>query len=203
MHTTPTSIQRENASVSDSSPVSEPTFASAISPSAAASYATTSQTLSISDESAITKILVRSDQPQFGLAFGTSRNEGEALVCGTRPDEWLILGMPHAVEAAEATIDSGGFTNVIPFTHGRSLFRITGGGAPAMLEKVCGIDWSDNMTPNGAVVTASVALTTCDIIRNDLGGEISYLVMCDRSFGRYLFDALIDAGDEFGITVSI
>ena len=71
-----------------------------------------------------------------------------------------------------------------------------------MLAKVCGIDLSDRMTPNGAVVTASVALTTCDIIRDDRADTPSYLLMCDRSFGQYLFDALIDAGGEFGITVA-
>lgn len=157
--------------------------------------------LTLRDESATTKTLVRSDQPQFGIGFGDSAAHGQALVCGSRPDEWLILGSVAAVEAAEAAIDRRGFTSVIPFTHGRALFRVTGAQAPAMMEKVCGIDWSDHMTPDGAVVTASVALTTCDIIRNDRDDEISYLLMCDRSFGQYLFDALIDAGDEFGIGV--
>jgi sarcosine oxidase, subunit gamma len=38
-------------------------------------------------------------------------------------------------------------------------------------------------------------------VRDDRGGEISYLLHCERSSGQYLFDALIDAGDEFGIEV--
>ena len=33
-------------------------------------------------------------------------------------------------------------------------------------------------------------------------GTPAYLVACDRSFGQYLFDALLDAGDEFGIGVA-
>ncbi len=159
--------------------------------------------LTIADQSATTKTLVRSDQPQFGVTFGASRAHGEATVAGTRPDEWTILGSVAAVEAAEAAIDRGGFTSVIPFTHGRALFRITGADAARMLEKVCGIDWSDSMTPDGAVVSASVALTTCDIIRNDTAdGTRSYLLMMDRSFAQYLFDALLDAGEEFGISAS-
>lgn len=158
--------------------------------------------ITISDESATTKTLVRSDRPQLGVAFGASTMVGNALVCGTRPDEWLLLGSGDAVAAAVDTVDRGGFTSVIPFTHGRSLFRITGDVVPSMLEKVCGIDWADNMTPNRAVVTASVALTTCDIIRDDVAGTTSYLLMCDRSFGQYLLTALVDAGDEFGVSVS-
>ena len=70
-----------------------------------------------------------------------------------------------------------------------------------MLEKVCSLDWSDPMTPDGAVASASVAKVTCDIARNDVDGTPSYLVFCDRSFGQYLFDALIDAGNEFGLVV--
>ena len=159
--------------------------------------------LTIADESVTAKTLVRSDQPQLGVAFGASRMHGEAIVAGTRPDEWTILGSVAAVEAAEAAIDQGGFTSVIPFTHGRALFRITGADSARMLEKVCGIDWSDSMTPDGAVVSASVALTTCDIIRNDTAdGMRSYLLMMDRSFAQYLFDALLDAGEEFGISMS-
>lgn len=156
--------------------------------------------VSVADESFVTKTLVRSDQSQFGLSFGQSGVVGEALVAATRPDEWLILGAQGAVAMAEQSVDLTGFTNVIAFTHGRSLFRVTGEPATSLLEKVCGIDWTDAMTPNGAVVSASVALVTCDIIRNDQEGQPSYLLQCDRSFGQYLFDALIDAGDEFGVT---
>ena len=155
--------------------------------------------VSLADESSTTKTLVRSDRPQFGITFGQSIAVGDALVCATRPDEWLILGSDDAVEVATESIDTSGFTSIIGFTHGRSLFRITG-EASSLLEKVCGIDWLDSMTPDGAVVSASVALVTCDIIRND-GDESSYLLMCDRSFGQYLFDALVDAGTEFGISV--
>ena len=75
--------------------------------------------------------------------------------------------------------------------------RVTGSEATRLLEKVCGIDWSDHMTPDGAVLSASVALVTCDIARNDVSEDDtssrpSYLIFCDRSFGQYLFDALIE-----------
>ena len=75
----------------------------------------------------------------------------------------------------------------------------------AALERECPC-WDDDVwlvdsTPDGAVVSASVALTACDLARDDSGGVRSYLVFCDRSFGQYLFDVLIDAGSEFGVTV--
>lgn len=158
--------------------------------------------LALRDESAAVKLLVRSDRVQFdGLRFGRSMRLGDALVAATRPDEWLLLGDAAAVNDAAATIDTEGFTSVIPFTHGRSLFRLTGEAAVELLAKECNLDWSDPMMPDGAVVSAAVASVTCDVIRADVDDAPSYLLVSDRSFGQYLFDALLDAGEEFGIGV--
>ena len=123
---------------------------------------------------------------------------------GSRPGEWIVLGTAGVVaEAVEGLdgLDSGDFVTSLDWSHGRALFRVTGHAASRMLEKVCSLDWSDPMTPDGAVASASVAKVTCDIARNDVDGTPSYLAFCDRSFGQYLFDALIDAGAEFGLSV--
>ena len=45
-----------------------------------------------------------------------------------------------------------------------------------------------------------MAKVTCDIVRNDLEGIPSYLISCDRSYGQYLFEVILDAGQEFGIS---
>ena len=166
--------------------------------------------LVLADASATVKWLVRASAAgdaagSLGVPFGSSQAAaGGALVLGSRPGEWIVLGTADAVtEAVEGvdTADSSDFVTALDWTHGRALFRVTGHAAPRMLEKVCSLDWSDPMTPDGAVVSASVAKVTCDIARNDVDETPSYLVFCDRSFGQYLFDALIDAGDEFGLVV--
>ena len=175
-------------------------------------YATAeSGDLVLTDASATVKWLVRaSGSPnaaaeRLGAPFGSSQTvAGGALVLGSRPGEWIVLGTAGAVtETVEGLdgLDSSDFVTALDWTHGRALLRVTGDAAPRMLEKVCSLDWSDPMTPDGAVASASVAKVTCDIARNDVDGTPSYLVFCDRSFGQYLFDALIDAGDEFGLSV--
>ncbi len=255
----PTSTQKENASVAD--------FESPVLLVGSAG----TEAVTLTDVSAMAKLLVRSDVDQFGIAFGASSGDvGGALVCGSRPGEWLIVGDAKACAAAAAGAEDG-FTSVVEYTHSRALFRLAGPAASSALEKVCSIDWSDAMMPNGAVVSASVAKVSCDIIRNDTtpdgavpdadaavpdgeaangavadggatdvadvdggaadvadpdseaadGGatdiadvdgeavdvadpdseaarpERSYLIACDRSFGQYLFDALLDATTEF------
>lgn len=183
-------------------PSATPTFRSSIT----GSYPDgSSAKLTLRDESALTKVLVKADSDtaaakQIAVPFGQSQSAGDVLVVGQRPDEWMIVGPAAEVWAYANGVDRTGHVSVIDHTHSRDIFRITGEQATSMLEKVCGIDWSDNMTPNGAVTSASVALTTCDIVRNDVGSgsaDRSYLLAMDRSFGQYLFDALVDAAGEF------
>ncbi len=70
-----------------------------------------------------------------------------------------------------------------------------------MLAKVCGIDSGDGITPDGAAFRTAVAALATDVIRDDNGGERSYLLHCERSSGGYLFGELLAAGSEFGIEI--
>lgn len=163
--------------------------------------------LRLADESATRKTIVRADAAsstaaQLAVDFGTSRVHDDVLVCGQRPGEWMLLGSRTANDALVARLDASGHVSVIDHTHARALFRLTGTDAARALEKVCDLDWSDAMTPDSAVTSGIVARVNCDLARNDLDATPSYLIMCDRSFGQYLFDALLDAGAEFAIAVA-
>ena len=164
--------------------------------------------LTLHDVSLTTKTIIRAGADtnasrRIAVAFGASRTEGDVLVTGQRPGEWILLGPPAATLALVDHLDLSGHVSVIDHTHSRALFRLTGDAAASTLEKVCNLDWSDHMTPDGAAVSASVAAVICDIVRKDLAGTRSYLIACDRSFGQYLFDALLDAGQEFGISPAV
>jgi heterotetrameric sarcosine oxidase gamma subunit len=141
----------------------------------------------------------------LGVPFGrAARDERGTLVVGSGPGEWLLLAPPGAsaeVAGRVKGISDGGLVSVLDATHGRALMRITGAKTVDLLAKVCGIDLSEEVTPAGAAFRSSVAKLVTDVVRDDLDGERSYLLHCERSTGQYLFDALIDAGDEFGIEV--
>jgi heterotetrameric sarcosine oxidase gamma subunit len=160
--------------------------------------------LALADESALSKWIVRAPTGSGaaeGLAtpFGSSSVRNGTLIAATRPDEWLLLGSVIEIEDILQTLPAAGPVTLVDWTHARAVLRLTGQPAPRALEKVCGLDWSDDMTPDGAVTSASVAKVTCDVVRNDLAGVPSYLILCDRSFGQYLYDALADAAAEFGV----
>jgi heterotetrameric sarcosine oxidase gamma subunit len=154
-------------------------------------------------------VLVASTEGELARALNVSfgraaRDSHGTLVVGSGPGEWLLLAAPGTSAAVTKRIEQvpdEGLVSVFDATHGRALMRITGPRAPDLLAKICAIDFSEAVTPNGAAFRSSVAKLVTDVVRDDCGGEISYLLHCERSSGQYLFDALIDAGDEFGIEV--
>lgn len=158
--------------------------------------------LVLTDESAMTKMVVRAKagtlaRGALAQPFAGSRTGAGVVVAGTRPDEWMLLGPAEAVSARLADVPTEGHVSFVDWTHGRAQFRLTGDVATSALEKVSGLDWSEAMMPNGAVTSGSVAKVTCDLIRNDVDGTPSYLILCDRSFGQYLYDAILDSMSEF------
>ena len=166
--------------------------------------------LKITDCTPLAKILVLASTDgelahALGVPFGrAARDPHGTLVVGSGPGEWLLLATPGTSVALTQRVEEvqdERLVSILDATHGRALMRITGASAPDLLAKVCAIDLADEVTPGGAAFRSSVAKLVTDVVRDDIGGERSYLLHCERSSGQYLFDALIDAGDEFGIEV--
>lgn len=156
--------------------------------------------LTIADVTETAKIVVTGDgASEMGVAFGTSRRDGAVLITGSRPDEVTSIGPLAMAQSMMESAPTTGHTTVIDWTHRSAMFRLTGDKATITLNKMCGLDFGDHMIPNGAVVSGSVAGVGCDLVREDNDGQPSYWIACDRSFGQYLFDTMLDAGDEFGI----
>ena len=163
--------------------------------------------VTVADAASTTKVQVRAGADtaaaaELAVAYGRSQRRADgALVCGTRPDEWTIYASAGQASAIASTIPTEGFVTVIDITHGRAMLRISGSNATAALNKICNLDLSDELTPDGAVFSASVGNVSCDLVRDDEGGQTSFLIGCERSFGKFLFIAMADACTEFGLSV--
>jgi sarcosine oxidase subunit gamma len=143
---------------------------------------------------------------ELDVPFGrAARAQAGILVVGSGPGEWLLFAPPgQAADLVFRFEDLAGRipgepVSVVDLTHGRALMRLTGARAPDVLSAVCGIDLSDATTPEGAAFRSSVAALATDMIRDDAADVRSYLLHCERSSGRYLFDALLSAGHDFSI----
>ena len=170
--------------------------------------------LTLTDCAPLAKVQARSPiggrlAAEFGVRFGRAARSDEGdLVVGSGPGEWLLIGpaghgkaIAARLEAASAR-SSDELTTVVDLTHGRALMRLSGSSGAAVLAKLCGIDLSDDMTPDGAALRSSVAAVATDIIRDDQAGVRSYLLHCERSSGQYLFDNLMQSGAEFDIEIA-
>ena len=196
----PISIRKESASVSKT-PVARSPITQAgpieVAHGWVVSRKKSSAPLRLADLSQLAKIGVKAQIPPFDIPYGRSARQGDWIVAGSGPDEWTLVGpIGNTFEVATT-----GFATVIDLTHGRALMRLTGGHSAMVLGKLCPIDLSEYMCPNGAAFRASVANVVTDVIRIDHYGINSYLLHCERSSGQFLFDALLDSGAEFGIDV--
>lgn len=131
----------------------------------------------------------------LGLTFGSAEQRGDTLVVRIRPDEWYLLGDGAATMAGG--LDLSGYASSVDVSHSRHAVRVTGDHAADTLAKLCSADLGDALTPDGAAWGNSVAGVTCDIVRDDVDGERSYLLLFDGSFTAYLVGALEDAAAEF------
>jgi heterotetrameric sarcosine oxidase gamma subunit len=165
--------------------------------------------VTLADATPLAKVLVRARPGgtvagALGAPFGTARRNGAgALTVGSGPGEWLSLGAPGAgpglTDRWRTTVDDD-LVSVIDVTSGRVALRLTGWPAAALLAKVCALDLA--VAADGSAFRSSVAKVAALIVRDDRQGTPSYLLVCDRSFGRYLAEALLDAGGEFGIAMT-
>ena len=166
-----------------------------------------SASLRLTDCTPMAKVLLRAPSESstaqlLDVPFGQARRLGDVLVVGSGPTEWLFLGPVGSSPAADLpTASTDDHVTTIDLTHGRALVRLTGDDAPRLLAKVCAINLSDDVTPDRTAFRSSVAKVATDVIRDDVAGDRSYLLHCERSSGQYFFDALLDAGYEFGIQV--
>ena len=162
--------------------------------------------LTLADWTPLAKVLIRAAPggqvaQALGVPFGRAERDGDGtLVVGSGLGEWLLLaapgGAPTLVEHWQGVADDG-LVSVVDITSGRALMGLVGTRSPDLLAKVCALDLG--VAPDGSAFRSSVAGVVTEVVRNDAR---SYLLACDRSFGQYLFDALLDAGREFSIAIT-
>lgn len=121
-----------------------------------------------------------------GRRPGTAGRGPGALEWSTSPGEMTVEG----VCVTDRDVD---------LTHVRAVFRLSGDAARPVLEKLCALDLADDMFPSGAAGRTLVAGVIAELVREDRAGIPSYLLVPSRSFGAFLWDAVVDAGAEFGM----
>jgi sarcosine oxidase gamma subunit len=122
----------------------------------------------------------------YHLPPGAAKGHGEGLVWSTSPGEWTVLGDQPPRE----TVD---------LTHVRAMFRLTGDDAATLINRICSLDLTDGMFPNGGAARTLLAGVATEIIRDDQDDDPSYLLVPSSSYKTYLIGVIEDAGRDLGL----
>lgn len=138
------------------------------------------------------------------LEIGAGAEAGPGQVYRLRPDLFFVHAPPGALAGAVQQLATAGrqrrdLITVTDVTHGRAELRLAGESAPALLSRLCGLDFGPAAFPNLAARFTSLAKTRQMIIRRDEGGVRAYAIIGGRSVGAYLLATILEAGQELGI----
>ncbi|MCP4417025.1 MAG: FAD-dependent oxidoreductase, partial [Chloroflexi bacterium] len=84
-------------------------------------------------------------------------------------------------------------------TEGRTAYNLAGPQARALLQKLTDDDLSNEAFPYMRVREVELAGVACRLMRIGFTGELSYEIHCGSGYGRFLWEALMDAGKEVDI----
>lgn len=135
-------------------------------------------------------------------------NRGKQVDAGTlyrlRTDLFFRHTTPAAVgevttaltQQAATVTDLITITNV---THGNAELWLIGPHSAELLSRLCGLDFHGSQFANYSAKQSSVAKTTQLILRRDVGDLPTYALIGPRSLGAYLWETILEAGQNLGI----
>lgn len=85
----------------------------------------------------------------------------------------------------------------LPRQDSHACFGLTGEKVSHMFAKLCAVDLRPQKFSNLSIAQTSIARIASIVIRNDLSGACTYLLLTDSASAEYLWDCLIDAMQEF------
>ncbi len=134
----------------------------------------------------------------------TGIGEGEAIPEGMvyrlRSDHYFISTSPGSESDIRKRLAEGSgprFVTVTDMTHGWSEIRVLGAASPELMAKVCGLDLGD--FPSGTARQTSVAKTNQLVVRTLVGEMHAFSLLGARSLAAYLWEVLMEAGEEWGM----
>ena len=126
----------------------------------------------------------------------------QILVAQLSADEFLILTPPGIEKETTTALEISSqntFVSLIDQTSGWVGVSISGPESTEVMRKLCALSFNVKDFPDMYVGQSSFAKVRSTIIRHDRGAAPTFELFADRSYGEYLWGAILDAGREFGI----
>lgn len=133
----------------------------------------------------------------------TRQAEGSLMLRLSR-EEFLLLSDPISTKpavlnmGADTAFAAGRRVYSLIRRHSHCWFALTGEHAAATFAKLCGVDLRPAAFSNRQVAQTSVARVSAIICRADISAGRCFYILSDVSAAEYLWEALLDAMQEFG-----
>ncbi len=121
-----------------------------------------------------------------------------------RHDQFYLSTPPGGEGSAQARLeaaiaDNRWFVTVTDLTQGLAEMRVIGPHSRSLLSKVCALDFQPDAFPNLAAKQTSLAKTRQLILRRDFGNLPAFTCVGAQSLGAYVWEVMLEAGQEFGL----
>ena len=127
------------------------------------------------------------------------------LLCSLARNHARLISSPGTADAVHARVESvipqtadPACVHLTDVTSNFTAVQIVGPRSRDVLRKLTALDLRPAQFPDLACAQGSLASIHALILRADIQAHPAYQVYCGREFGAYLWDALLDAGQEFG-----
>ena len=129
----------------------------------------------------------------------------DGLLCSLARNHARLISPPGTAGAVHTRVESviqqtadSACIHLMDVTSNFTALQIAGPCSRALLRKLTALDLRPAQFPDLSCAQGSLAGIHTLVIRADIQAHLAYQVYCGREFGEYLWDALLDAGQEFG-----
>jgi len=131
--------------------------------------------------------------------------QASGLLCSLARNHARLISPPGTAGAVHArvesviqqTADSAGI-HLTDVSSNFTAVQIVGPLSRELLRKLTALDLRSAQFPDLSCAQGSLASIHALVLRADIQAHLAYQVYCGREFGAYVWDALLDAGQEFG-----
>ena len=127
------------------------------------------------------------------------------LLCSLARNHARLISPPGTASAVHTRVESviqqpadSACIHLTDVTANFTVVQIVGPRSRELLRKLTALDLRPAQFPDLSCAQGSLASIHALVLRADIQAHLAYQVYCGREFGAYVWDALLDAGQEFG-----
>ena len=128
------------------------------------------------------------------------------LLCSLAGNHARLISPPGTAGAVHARVESviqqtadSACIRLTDVTSNFTAIQLVGPHSRGLLRKLTALDLRPAQFPDLSCAQGSLAHVHALVLRADIQAHLAYQVHCGREFGAHVWDALLDAGEEFGV----